>query len=205
MTAGLLITIPTERGPVDGVFHPVNRARAAVIMVGGTDGGFDGPADRIYPSLADDLAANGVASLRLDFRRRDVPGIVPECVHDVLAAIEYLQGQGVQRVALVGHSFGGAVVVAAGAKSKAVVAVVTLSTQSFGVQDAPKLSPRALLVVHGLADQRLSPDCSRYLYSLAREPKELALLEGAKHSLRQRRDDLRELLVEWLTGRLASL
>ncbi len=205
MSAGILVTIPTSRGDVAAVYHPVANARAAVLMVGGTDGGFDGPADRVYPTLAADLTSRGVASLRVDFRVHQAPGDLEEGTHDVLAGIRFLEEAGVSRVALVGHSFGGAVVVRAGARSDRVVAVVTLATQSYGVEDAPRLAPRALLIVHGLDDQRLPPDCSRYLYALAREPKQLVLLEGAKHSLRQRREDLRALLVEWLCGRLGAL
>lgn len=205
MSAGILVTIPTDRGAVAAVYHPVPGAHAGVIMVGGTDGGFDGPADRIYPALAADLTARGIAALRVDFRLHQAPGNVEEGAHDALAGVRFLEEAGVRRVALVGHSFGGAVVVRAGARSDRVVAVVTLATQSYGIEDAPRLAPRALLVVHGLNDQRLPPDCSRYLYALAREPKRLVLLEGAKHSLRQRREDLRALLVEWLCGRLGAL
>ncbi|HXF52079.1 MAG TPA: alpha/beta fold hydrolase [Dehalococcoidia bacterium] len=203
--AGMLVAIPTDRGAVHAVYHPVPDAQGAVLMVGGTDGGFDGPADRIYPTLASDLTARGIAALRVDFRLHRAPGDVEEGAYDVLAGVRFLEDAGIARVALVGHSFGGAVVVRAGARSERVVAVVTLATQSYGVEDAPRLAPRALLVVHGLNDRRLPPDCSRYLYALAREPKRLVLLEGAKHSLRQRREDLRVLLVEWLCGRLASL
>ncbi len=203
--AGMLVAIPTDRGAVHAVYHPVSGAQAAVLMVGGTDGGFDGPADRLYPTLAGDLTAGGIAALRLDFRLHRAPGDVEEGAYDVLAGVRFLEDAGIARVALVGHSFGGAVVVRAGARSERVAAVVTLATQSYGVEDAPRLSPRALLVVHGLNDRRLPPDCSRYLYALAREPKRLVLLEGAKHSLRQRREDLRALLLEWLCGRLASL
>lgn len=199
------MSIPSERGPVAAVYHPVAGAAAAVLMVGGTDGGFDGPADRLYPTLAQDLAARRVASLRVDFRSHEAPGNVAEGAHDVLAGVAFLEDAGARRVALVGHSFGGAVVVRAGAQSDRVVAVVTLATQSYGVEDAPKLAPRAILIVHGLEDRRLPPACSRYLYALAREPKRLVLLEAAKHSLRQRREELRALLVEWLCGRLAAL
>lgn len=205
VTAGILVTISTNRGDVAAVYHPVAGARAAVLMVGGTDGGFDGPADRLYPTLAADLTSRGVAALRVDFRLHQAPGDVEQGAHDVLAGVRFLEEAGVSRVALVGHSFGGAVVVRAGARSERVVAVVTLATQSYGVEDAPRLAPRALLVVHGLNDRRLPPDCSRYLYALAREPKQLVLLEGAKHSLRQRREELRALLVEWLCGRLGAL
>jgi alpha/beta superfamily hydrolase len=174
-----------------------------VIMVGGFDGGFDGPADAIYPDLASDLATHGIGALRLDFREHRSPGIVADGAQDVLSAIAHLRSRGVERFGLLGHSFGAAVMITAGALSSEVAAVVTLSTQTAGTRLADRISPRPLLLVHGLEDIRLSPDCSRYVYALAREPKELVLLEGARHSLRQRREDLRKLVVDWLVARLA--
>jgi dipeptidyl aminopeptidase/acylaminoacyl peptidase len=177
-------------------------AGGAVIWVGGTDGGFDGPANRIYATLAEELLADGVGSLRLDFRRRDVPGIIEEGIHDVLAGVAFLKREGVRKIGLVGHSFGGAVVITAAALSPEVSAVVTLSTQTAGTGPAPQVSPRPLLLVHGELDRRLPAECSRYVYSRAGQPKELAILSGAKHSLRQRREELRALLRAWLRERL---
>ncbi len=82
--------------------------------------------------------------------------------------------------------------------------MVTLSAQTAGAMDAPRLAPRPLLLIHGLDDVRLSPDCSRYLYSIAGEPKRLVLLEGARHSLRQSADEVRALVRDWLIEHLAS-
>ncbi len=171
-------------------------------MVGGTDGGFDGPADGIYPTLADDLGALGVSGLRLNFRILQAPGPLEEGVFDVLAGIRFLQLERVGHIALVGHSYGGAVVIEAAIHSPPVAAVVALSTQTAGAQRAGMLAPRPLLLVHGAEDQRLPPLCSELVYSWAREPKQLVILEGAKHSLRQRRNDLRQLLIDWLRKRL---
>jgi alpha/beta superfamily hydrolase len=196
------IYIRTERGPIACLYHPGPRGGGAVIWVGGTDGGFSGPANAIYATLAEDLLEDGVGSLRLDFRRRDVPGDVEEGSYDVLAGIAFLKQECVGRIGLVGHSFGGAVVIAAAARSREVSAVVTLSTQTAGTGLTPQVSPRPLLLVHGELDRRLPPQCSRYVYSLAREPKELIILPGAKHSLRQRRQELRELLRQWLKANL---
>ncbi len=174
-----------------------------MIWLGGTDGGFDGPADRIYGTMAEDLLEDGIGSLRLDFRSREVPGDVEEGTHDVLAGIAFLKGEGAGRIALAGHSFGGAVAITAAALSEDVSAVVTLSTQTAGTEPAPRLSPRPLLLVHGEVDRRLPPDCSRYVYSRAGEPKELVILPGARHSLRQRRQELRQLLRRWLREKLS--
>jgi pimeloyl-ACP methyl ester carboxylesterase len=46
----------------------------------------------------------------------------------------------------------------------------------------PKLAPRPLLMIHGGADTYIKPEMARALYRLARQPKELWVVEGAKHN-----------------------
>jgi dipeptidyl aminopeptidase/acylaminoacyl peptidase len=120
----------------------------------------------------------------------------------VLNGIAYLVGKEVERVGLVGHSFGGAVVIDAGVRSPNVACVATLATQTAGAQRVAELAPTPLLLVHGLNDRRLSPECSRLLHEMAGEPRELVMFEGATHSLRQVRAELRELLVDWFRAQL---
>ena len=180
---------------------PRRQARRRGVFVGGTDGGFDGPANGIYATLAEDLRG-GVSSLRLDFRLHEAPGDVGEGTHDVLAGVAFLKSEGAGRIGLVGHSYGGAVVINAAALSSDVDAVVTLSTQTAGTALVDRIAPRPILLVHGELDTRLPPRCSRYVYERAGEPKELVILPGAKHSLRQCREELRTLLREWLVARL---
>jgi uncharacterized protein len=45
-----------------------------------------------------------------------------------------------------------------------------------------RLSPRPLLMIHGAADTYIRPSMARALFDAAREPKELWLVEGAKHN-----------------------
>jgi pimeloyl-ACP methyl ester carboxylesterase len=205
MADGEPIEVPSARGPVRAIYHAPRRADGPVVLcVGGFDGGFDGPADGLFPALAEDLAPAGLGVMRVDFIDRRSPGIVPNGAADVTATIEELARRGVRRFGLLGHSFGAAVMIWAGARTPAVETVVCLSAQTAGATDVSKLSPRPVLFIHGLDDIRLSPDCSRYLYSLAGEPKRLVLLEGARHSLRQRAPEVRELVREWLVQILAS-
>jgi pimeloyl-ACP methyl ester carboxylesterase len=174
-----------------------------VVCVGGFDGGFDGPANGLFPALAEELGPHGIGVMRVDFLEKRSPGNVTNGAGDVRAAIEALRQRGVERFGLVGHSFGGAVVIMVGASVPEVAAVVTLSTQTAGTRDAPRIAPRPLLLIHGLDDIRLSPDCSRRVHALAGEPKRLVLLEGARHSLNQRADDVRQLVRDWLVEHLA--
>jgi len=206
MTQGQRLEIPSPRGPVAALWHPALplESDAAVICVGGFDGGFDGPADGLYAALGEDLPPRGIGVLRVDFRDRRSPGIVEDGASDVLAAIADMKRRGVKRFGLLGHSFGGAVMVYVGARTPEVVTVVTLSTQTAGAMDVSRLAPRPILLVHGLDDLRLSPDCSRYLYALAGEPKRLVLLEGARHSLRQAAGRVRGLVRDWFVEHMGA-
>ncbi|MSQ42247.1 MAG: alpha/beta hydrolase [Dehalococcoidia bacterium] len=197
------VTIDTARGAVAGRFDEAPGAVAAVLLVGGADGGFDGPAEALYPTLAADLVACGVSALRLDFRLHRFPNDVEEGVRDALAGLHWLEQRGYARVALVGHSFGGAVVIEAGVRAANVAGVATLATQTAGAERVAELAPRPLLLIHGAADIRLPPACSVMLHRMAGEPRELVLIEGATHSLRQAREQVRARLLEWVCAVLA--
>jgi alpha/beta superfamily hydrolase len=203
-SVGREIEIGSERGDVRCALHWVDGAASGVVMVGGGDGGLDGPAEAVFPALGEDLAEQGFATLRVDFRVHRFPGDVEEGVADVLAGVRYLLEQGIERVGVLGHSFGGAVVIEAAVEEAAIRSVVTLATQTAGAQRVGEIAPVPLLLVHGLDDVRLTPDCSRMLYRMAGEPKQLELLEGATHSLRQRREEVRELVRRWFVETLGG-
>lgn len=200
------IEIATDRGTVEARFTPPAPDAApsdrAVLMVGGGDGGFDGPAEALYPALAEDFAAQGIATLRLDFRLHRFPNDVAQGAHDIAAGRAWLTERALSRIVLIGHSFGGAVVIEAGRQSSFVVGVVTLATQTAGAEGVGLLAPRALLLIHGRADTRLSPVLSQMLYDAAGDPKELVLIEGATHSLRQAREEVRERVLTWTVATL---
>lgn len=196
------LVLPSKRGSLSCVFHAKSVPSAAVVMVGGGDGGLDGPAQKIYPTLGEDLAFLDIATLRVDFRVHQFPGDVDEAVHDILVGTRYLLEQGYQPVGVLGHSFGGAVVIEAAAREQRIASVVTLASQTAGAQRVTDLAPRPLLLIHGLDDTRLPPDCSRLIYRQAGEPKQLVLLEGATHSLRQQREVIRRLVGNWFVDTL---
>lgn len=146
------------------------------------------------------LQKRGLAGLRLHYR---LPNDLSECVLDTLTGVDFLVQEGVKNVALVGHSFGGAVVISAGAVSPQVCAVVPMSSQSYGTDLTSSVAPRPLLLIHGTNDDVLSPLCSSQLYALAGEPKELKLYAGAGHGLDEVRQELLDLLVAWIPQQLA--
>jgi hypothetical protein len=124
---------------------------------------------------------------------------------DILAGIAYLQQHRVQSIVLVGHSFGGAVVIAAGTLHPQVAGVVALAPQTYGARMAGQLAPRPLLVVHGKADTRLPYSCGVQIYQWAQEPKQLILYDGAEHRLDECATALEELLMQWIPATLRQV
>ena len=99
--------------------NPADGARGVMVMVGGAGGGIYGPAGTYEDLLAGRLQADGAATLRLRYRE---PNNLDECTYDTtIAAADALGGQSVERVVLLGWSFGSAGVISAGAASDAVV------------------------------------------------------------------------------------
>ncbi|MSP78097.1 MAG: alpha/beta hydrolase [Dehalococcoidia bacterium] len=195
---GLLIL--TNRGNIFSMFHPTTTMNGAVIWMGGASGGVAGPAEGIYNALASELAPAGIASLQIDYR---FPNVFYECALDALAAAALLEGVGFKKLAMVGHSFGGAVAIGASVFSQATVTVIGLSSQSVGTEQVASVAPRPLLLVHGTADTVIPPESSDAIYQEAGNPKEFKLYEGAGHSLKECKDDLRVLLKGWLTKHLS--
>jgi len=191
----------TNRGDFAAILHRAPDADKAVIWVCGARGGFGGPGPGTYARMAEQFVGEGITSLRLDYRHAND---VYECALDLLAGVAYLKSAGHQPVVVVGHSFGGAVVIAAGANSDHIKGVVALSPQTYGAGMAGNVAPRKLLVVHGKADTRLAFSCGQQIYDMANEPKELVLYEGAEHRLEECREDLEELLGRWVPETLAA-
>lgn len=195
-----LLKLVTDRGTVLGRFHPAP-GDAAILWVFGTGGGLGGPAGGLYSRLGARLQPKGVASLELDYRR---PGELRACVQDVLLGLTWLRSEGKSRIVLVGHSFGGAVVISAALHSDLAVGVAALSSQTAGTADVGLLSPRPLLLIHGSADEILPDACSRDIFARAGEPRELILYPGCRHGLDQCREALDRDLLAWLSRVLGA-
>ena len=197
--AGEGLVIRTTRGDIPAILHAAPEAKRAVIWVCGARGGFGGPASGLYAELSQEFTGQRITSLRMDYR---YPNEIQECALDLLAGINFLRAMEYGPVVVVGHSFGGAVVIAGAAFSDHVAGVVSLSPQTYGAQGAGMLSPTPLLVVHGKADTRLPFSCAVAIHDWAKEPRELVLYEGAEHRLDECRDELMDLLRRWIPERL---
>jgi alpha-beta hydrolase superfamily lysophospholipase len=70
----------------------------------------------------------------------------------------------------------------------------------------PRLAPRPLLMIHGGADNYIKPEMAQSLFELAREPKELWVVEGAKHNqaMNQATDEYQRRLLAFFDQHLAA-
>jgi hypothetical protein len=195
-----LVRIATSEGSLLARLHPAE-GDAAVLWVFGSGGGLGGPAGGLYTRLGERLQREGTTSLELDYRR---PGELMGCVRDVTTGVAWLGSLGQSRVVLVGHSFGGAVVISAAAASDSVVGVAMLSSQTAGTEAVARLGHRPKLFLHGGADEVLPPACSQDLHARAEEPKQLILYPACRHGLDQCREALDRDLLRWLGAVLSG-
>lgn len=195
------LILRTSRGDLAGEFSVCEGETGAAVLLSGAGGGFGGPAENLYATLASDLRSRRVSTLRLDYRH---PGDFDECLLDALGGLSFLKGIGAERVVVTGHSFGGAVAIRAGTLSPIVTGVVAISSQLHGAREVADLAPRPLLLIHGMDDQVLEATASETIYAWAEEPKRIVLYAGAGHSLIQCRDELLALLVEWIPAHAAG-
>lgn len=197
------VRLVTGRGNVECRYYAVPGAHRAAIWVGGVGGDWDTPARDLYPRLARELTNEGIASLRVRYRH---PTRLPDSVFDVAAGIDYLQHEGVDAMALVGHSLGGAVVIQAAIIFDVVRTVVTLATQSYGATEVYQLAPRcSILLLHGTADTVIPAASSEYIYQLAGEPKRLILYDGAGHNLDEVAEDVHRVVRNWIVEQLREV
>ncbi len=193
--------LETTRGQIEGILHPVEGGTTAVICVGGAMGGTEGPADSLYARLHLLLSSAKVTVLRIQYRK---PNEFEECVLDALAGCSFMKGIGATDLALVGHSFGGAVVIKAGELHDMVRGVVSMSPQLYGTRQVEALN-KPLLLIHGMSDTILSHEASEDIYRRALEPKRIVLYAEAGHSLIQAKQQIDDLLSDWIPARLGGV
>jgi dienelactone hydrolase len=178
-------------------------ASNAIIWVDGVGGGWDTPARGLYSHFCKKLIRKDINSLRVRFR---YPTDFYKSVLDVIEGIHFLEKQGIESVGLVGHSFGGAVVIQAAtttASSDRVRTVVALSTQSYGAEGVYRLKQgSSVLLIHGSDDKILPPYCSSYVYNLANDPKEIIFYRGATHGLDEAAEHVHQMVYDWLVKHL---
>ncbi len=194
------VRLSTARGAIEARYYESDRPGRAVIFVGGIGGDFDTPAKGLYPRLCLELLPRGINALRVAFRH---PTVLDESIYDVLAGLEFLKGKGVTAAGLVGHSFGGAVIIKAAALSDLVYTVVTLATQCHGSEAVAELKAECtLLLIHGSEDPVLPTYCSSNAYNLAIGLKRLSIYDGAGHGLDESAEEVHKEVFDWIVKAL---
>jgi pimeloyl-ACP methyl ester carboxylesterase len=191
------LEIFTTKGILTLLWHGPRDAEAVALLGGGAMGGLLGPGRALYHELGVRLADDHrIGTVRVDWR---TPNHLPRCTMDLCATADLAVRAGARRFVTVGHSFGGAVAVQAGAALPSYVrGVCTLSTQSAGCEVAGMLAPRPLLLLHGDDDTILPPETSSVVRRLAGGHGEVVLLPGAGHGLVEAHDVVRDRLLAWI-------
>lgn len=185
-----VMEVITADGIITCIRHGADRDMTTLFLSGAL-GGLSGPAGGLYHRLASSLGG-----VRIHYRK---PGHMEDCLMDVLLVHHLLQRRGVTRVVLVGHSFGGAVAIGAGALlAEATAGVAALSTQVPGTELVDRLAGKPLLLIHGEDDGVLPDLCSRNVFSRAKEPRQLVLLPGEGHLLDGAADRLLSELIAFI-------
>src|SRR4051812_7004678 len=102
------LVLATPSGGIRSRLHRPVHLDAGIVWVFGAGGGLGGPAGGLYERLGARLQPGGVLSLQVAYRQ---PGNMRTCVEDALTGVSLIESVGVRRVILIGHSFGGAVVI----------------------------------------------------------------------------------------------
>lgn len=198
------IEIYTRSGLLTLLWHGNAECNRVVLCAGGAMGGLLGPGTSFFHELGLVLAAeHGIATIRVGYRR---PNDLAACVDDVVAASLLAENNGAESFVSIGHSFGGAVAVGVAITpspiAESVRGVVTLATQSAGCENASGLADRALLLIHGDADEILPVWSSEVVNDLAGGHGRLEILPGAGHLLRENgaADWLRNHVPKWIVS-----
>jgi len=190
------LEIYTMEGLLSVLAHGPKDASSAVVMCGGAMGGLLGPAGGLFHRLGERLAAEGIQSLRVDYRKAND---LNTCVLDTCAIAQLASQTGAERFVMIGHSFGGAVAINASLSLPAFAAgTITLSSQSAGCERIAELAPKPLLMFHGDEDQILPASVSETLRDLSGGHGDLRILAGADHLLTSAAAEIETELMKWI-------
>jgi len=199
--AGDPTVFQTVSGEISARYHPVagGLATRAVVWLPGCGGGLDGPAHGLYRQLAMELQTLGIESLRIDYRRINR---IEECVRDCLVGVHWLSRErGIDRIAVVGYSFGAAVALTAGVAARAVNAVAALAAPTGGFESVDRLA-KPLFLGHGELDDVVPAATTLLNEERAAGDVVCRIYPGGHHDLEECRDTLSADLMTWLDENL---
>ena len=187
-------TVVCLRHTPPGTDHDADPVAFTPFFLGGALGGLSGTAG-LWNRLASTFGG-----IRLHYR---FPSGMADSLLDVLMVFHHLAAsRGLQRVALVGHSFGGGVAVGAGVflGTEATAGVVALAGQRSGTELVDRLAGVPILVIHGREDTIIPWASARLVHAEAAEPKHLWIIPDGDHVLAGHVDELEARIGEFLTS-----
>lgn len=163
------------------------------IFLGGALGGLAGTAG-LWPRLA-----RRTGGIRVHYRS---PSDLEASLVDVLMVFHHYRSTlGLERTALVGHSFGGGVAAGAGVLlGPATAGVVCVAGQREGTQLLRRLAGTPVLIIHGMQDSHIPWQSARMVHADAAEPKHLWLVPGGDHGLADHVDELETRIGAFLAS-----
>jgi hypothetical protein len=178
-------------------WESADASERGVIFVSGVDGGFIEPVDGIYARIAGRLLSQGNSSIFVKYR---FPGDLETSVEDAIGAVDYLRGRGVRRVALVGWSFGGAVIIQTAVRVPEVVTVIGFAPQARFTEPVSEFASQSLLLVHSYDDENVPFESSQMILEEAPDGvrKKLHAVSGADHRLDGTGAEIEPIVLEWL-------
>ena len=132
------------------------------------------------------------------------PAPSPIAAPVVLDALDAFSRQGIERVALIGWDFGGAVAIAAGAQRPLVTGIACLAPDTRASDAIAAISPRRLFLAHGSADTVIPQSASILLHTQAGHPTELALYPHETHDFIRYRAAILQRLTLWTSSLLRT-
>ncbi len=176
---------------------------AGIVFVSGVDGGFVEPVDGIYQKIATELSRRGVASVFVQYRR---PGEIDASLEDALQAAQHLRNLGVKKMALVGWSFGGAVITNAAVRIPETVTVIGFAPQAELTEPVRQFSKQSILLIHSHDDENVPFVSSEQILDEAPEStrKRLVELDGFDHLLTGAGETVEPIVMKWLLDEFSA-
>ena len=175
--------------------------RAAIIFVTGIDGGFIEPVDGLYSRTAVGMLEKKVLSIFVTYRN---PGELRDSVEDMTAAARLARSKGVKLMALVGWSFGGAVIINTSTRVPEVTTVIGIAPQSRDTEMVQVFRPNSLLLLHAETDENVPFESSQMILddTPGRVRKKLIPFPSGDHYLSGMEQQVDPEIMKWLTEEL---
>tara|TARA_A100001011_G_scaffold391423_1_gene476865 strand:- start:1263 stop:2174 length:912 start_codon:yes stop_codon:yes gene_type:complete len=178
-------------------FINVPDSKGTIIAIGGTGGGYYGPA-YIYDDLAVNASLLNLSILRVNvIPNYQVATFILN--NAILKNIDKIKGK---PVILMGWSMGGATIVNT---AKFIVdnnllkinSLISFAGQTHGIEPIKYLNI-PIYILHGDNDTVLNKRCADIIYKLAKNPKQKIILNGASHFMIEKQNEVKKYVYKWI-------